>query len=122
MSTTHTSIKPLGHDWEEWERVQEATETENGLEERVCANDPSHKESRIIPSAGHVHHLSKVVAKDATCTENGNHEYWICDQAEDACGRMYADEAGTIDATEEQVTIYAAGHKPGKETGIRIHQ
>ena len=39
----------LGHKWGEWKVVKEATETEEGLEERVCENDPTHTETRPIP-------------------------------------------------------------------------
>ena len=42
-------IKKTGHDWGEWKVVKIATEKEEGLEERVCKNDPTHKETRKIP-------------------------------------------------------------------------
>ncbi len=52
----------LGHDWGEWSVVTEPSCTEAGLEQRICANDPSHIETREIPATGHTW-------KDATCTE-----------------------------------------------------
>ena len=42
-------IKASGHDWGEWTVTKEATETEEGEEQRVCKNDPDHKETRVIP-------------------------------------------------------------------------
>ena len=42
-------IKATGHDWGEWTVTKEATETEEGEEQRVCKNDPEHKETRAIP-------------------------------------------------------------------------
>ncbi len=39
---------PTGHKWGVWKVVKEATEEEEGLEERVCENDESHKETRPI--------------------------------------------------------------------------
>ena len=45
-------IEPLGHDWGEWETVKEPTETEPGLQQRVCRRDPSHVETREIDPLG----------------------------------------------------------------------
>ena len=42
-------VPALGHDWGDWKVKREATETEEGLEERICKIDPSHTESRTIP-------------------------------------------------------------------------
>ena len=42
------TLPAKGHDWGEWKVVKEATAEEEGLEERVCNNDPSHKETRPI--------------------------------------------------------------------------
>lgn len=42
-------VDALGHKWGEWKTVKEATTKEEGLEERVCENDPEHKETRAIP-------------------------------------------------------------------------
>lgn len=41
----------------------------------------------VIPAS---HKLTKVEAKDATCTEDGNIEYWQCD----VCKKTFTDEAG----------------------------
>ncbi|MBQ3899912.1 MAG: fibronectin type III domain-containing protein, partial [Lachnospiraceae bacterium] len=40
---------PTGHKWGEWTVTKAATETEEGVETRVCKNDSSHKETRAIP-------------------------------------------------------------------------
>ena len=40
------------HDWGEWTTVKEPTATEDGLKERVCKNDASHKEQAVIPATG----------------------------------------------------------------------
>ena len=42
-------IPKLGHDWSEWKTVKEATVDQEGLEERVCKRNSSHKETRAIP-------------------------------------------------------------------------
>ncbi|MBQ6314185.1 MAG: fibronectin type III domain-containing protein [Mogibacterium sp.] len=49
---THTedvTVAALGHDWDEWVVVQEATDYEPGLKVRTCKNDPSHTEEEVIP-------------------------------------------------------------------------
>lgn len=40
------------HDWGEWEVTKEPTATEEGLRERVCKLDASHKEQEAIPATG----------------------------------------------------------------------
>ncbi|MBR5382804.1 MAG: hypothetical protein IK133_03190, partial [Clostridia bacterium] len=40
------------HDWGEWVIVKEPTATEDGLKERVCKVDASHKEQEVIPATG----------------------------------------------------------------------
>ena len=53
------------------------------------------------------HDLKKTEAKDATCTEAGNIEYWTCSR----CGETFSDEAGTTPVSEEETLIEALGHK-----------
>ncbi len=42
-------IPPLGHNWGDWEVVEEAGYDHEGLEKRVCLRDGSHVETRVIP-------------------------------------------------------------------------
>ena len=51
--------------------------------------------------------LTKVDAKDATCTEDGNIEYYQCSDPD--CGKLYKDAAGTQEITKDD-TIIKAGH------------
>ena len=52
------------------------------------------------------HSLSKTDAKEATCTEDGNIEYWTCS----VCHKLFSDENGTNETTLADVTIKAIGH------------
>ena len=46
---TYTEVIPaVGHAWGEWVTVKEPSETEEGLAERVCSNDSTHKESKVL--------------------------------------------------------------------------
>ena len=100
----------LGHDWSEWEVVNAATETEEGLETRVCRNDPSHVETGIIPKLTHIHTMSRMEKQDATCTKEGNIEYYTCS----GCGRFFLDEEGTNEINEEDTVIGKTPHTPGE--------
>ncbi|MCD8346811.1 MAG: cadherin-like beta sandwich domain-containing protein, partial [Lachnospiraceae bacterium] len=51
----------------------------------------------------HTHSLTYVGAQDATCTENGNKEYWYCS----GCGKYFNDSDAT---TEINPVIEAKGH------------
>lgn len=76
--------------------------------------------SDVLPSSGgstsveivkpHVHGEGavQIPAKDATCTEAGNKEYYQC-----GCGALFADAACTNPTTIEKVTIPAKGHDWG---------
>ncbi|MBO7701780.1 MAG: hypothetical protein J6S36_02580, partial [Eggerthellaceae bacterium] len=104
----------LGHDWGEWETVKQATETEAGLLKRVCANDETHVQFRLVPKTGHVHVLVKVEAKAPTCTQEGNIEYWQC--SDESCGLCYKDVAGGEWVAEEDTVLAALGHEWGEAT------
>ena len=52
------------------------------------------------------HNLVNTPAKDATCTEAGNIEYWSCSR----CGKRYSDAGGTTEITAEKTVIAANGH------------
>lgn len=58
----------------------------------------------------HVHHLTHFAEKDATCTENGNIEYWQCLGGTNACGKCYADEAATKEIAGTETVVKATGH------------
>ena len=61
----------------------------------------------VIPAS---HKLTKVEAKDATCTENGNKEYWTCKH----CGKYFlSDDTNpeTAKAVELSETVIPASHK-----------
>ena len=46
-------ISALGHDWGDWTVTTPATCTNEGVETRICKRDPSHVETRTIPTTGH---------------------------------------------------------------------
>lgn len=52
------------------------------------------------------HTMEHIPFKDATCTEDGNIEYWHCT----TCGKYFNDEAGTVEITLEDTVIKAKGH------------
>ncbi len=41
-------IPATGHRWSSWTVIQKATQNEEGLKERTCFNDPTHKEYQKI--------------------------------------------------------------------------
>ncbi len=47
-------------------------------------------------------------AKDSTCTENGNVEYWECPE----CGKLFGDLTAEDETTKDKVVVEALGHKP----------
>lgn len=61
----------------------------------------------INPPLGHVcqNHLQKVNATAATCTQDGNNEYYKC-----TCGKIYSDTSAQNEKSESDFTIPATGH------------
>ena len=51
------------------------------------------------------HDMTQVAAKAATCTENGNNEYYVCKR----CNNVFKDELGKTATTVEAETIKAPG-------------
>ena len=109
------AIPATGHSWGAWYEITPATEDTEGLEGRSCLNDSSHTQTRAIPKLAHKHVLQRTAAKEATCTEEGNIEYWTCT----GCGKHFGDEAGTEEIDHEGWIIPKKAHTavvvPGKE-------
>ena len=61
-------------------------------------------ETEKIAATGHT--MTKTEAKAATCTEDGNNEYYTCS----ACGKAFKDADGKTVTTVEAETIAATGH------------
>ena len=61
----------------------------------------------IVLSRGgvHTHNLTKVEAKEASCTVNGNIEYYTCD----SCDKLFSDANGKTQIKAED-TVVKAGH------------
>ena len=52
-SANAVKLPAKGHAYGAWTTVRKATCTQEGEEQRVCANDPGHKETRPIAKTGH---------------------------------------------------------------------
>ncbi|MBQ3269066.1 MAG: Ig-like domain-containing protein [Clostridia bacterium] len=61
-------------------------------------------EAQTLPLAPHA--LTPVGAVESTCTTNGNSAHWKCT----VCGKLFSDEAGTTETTQEAVTIAKIAH------------
>lgn len=61
----------------------------------------------------HVHTLTKVEAKDPTCTVDGNIEHWLCTHT--GCGKLFLDSDAIEEVTAEQVSIPATDHDWSEE-------
>ena len=109
-TTVAAETLPLAdHTWGEWTEVKAATETEKGLEERVCSVCGA-KETRDIPVLAHTHAMVKTDAKASTCKEQGNNEYYTCT----GCGKVFKDAEGKTETTVAAETLLLADHTWGE--------
>ena len=60
--------------------------------------------------SSHVHDLTKVAPKAATCLEAGNREYYVCS----GCDGTFADEEGVMPLSADKYVISAKGHNVAK--------
>ena len=106
-------IPALGHAYSEWTCVEGSNahvrtcgrETCGNIEKQNCtfANDAC---TVCGGKEYHIHATTKVAAADATCTENGNIEYYTCE-----CGKWFTDEKATREiADKNSVVIEKKGH------------
>ena len=92
------------HDWDDGTVKTPAGEYTKGVMLYTCTVCTEMKEEPIAP-LGHTHAPVNTPAKEATCTENGNFEYWYCAGCE-----MYFSDAEcehTVNVTE---TVIPATH------------
>ena len=104
--TEGRSILALGHSFGGWMQTKAPTCTEAGVQTRSCACGVT--ETRVV--AVLAHKLTHISGKAATCTADGNEEYWTCSQ----CKNRFADENCTTKTTLGRVTLKATGHHFGE--------
>ena len=117
------TAKPCDHKNTEIRNAKDATCTKDGNKEywtcehckKYFLSDDTNPETAkavelsetVIPAS---HKLTKVEAKDATCTEDGNKAYWTCEH----CGKYFlSDDTNpeTAKAVELSETVISASHK-----------
>ena len=109
------TTEALGHKWEQetsgsdgvaTDKWYEASEAEDG----VCNARNKFKLCTVCGAkewkGTHVSELTHFEAKDASCTEDGNIEYWYCD----TCKHYFSDENGAIEI-ELDATVIKGGHE-----------
>ena len=63
------------HNWGAWKITKSPTQTENGLAERICTFDSSHKETVILPALTDASVWTKGAYVAPTCGKEGSQEY-----------------------------------------------
>lgn len=63
------------HNWGAWKITKNPTQTENGLAERICTFDSSHKETVILPVLTDASVWTKGAYAAPTCGKEGSQEY-----------------------------------------------
>ena len=117
MTDTDLTIPVIGHT-HTLAHIPEvpATETAAGTKEHWhcsgCGKDFADENGTTeitdltIPVIGHTHTLTHVPEVPATETTTGTKEHWHCD----GCGKDFADENGTTEMTDTDLTIPVIGH------------
>ena len=84
-----------------------------GMQLKNCVKDVNlyrlvNKNFAVVPTNyEHVHkNLTKVEAREATCTAEGNKEYYVCE-----CGKWFSDKLATTETSEAAVKIEKKAHE-----------
>lgn len=94
-----------GHDFStEWIIDSPATCTDSGIQSHYCTRCGEQTDITIIPALGHT--LTHTEAKSASCTEEGNEEYWTCN----ICGKHFSDAEGKVEISIEDTVISKIEH------------
>lgn len=88
-----------------WSVVTDSTEFVNGKELGTCTVC-GYQMERTTPKKTHVHVLSYVEPKNATCTTMGRIGYYLCSR----CHLLYADPQGAVQISEGDTVVRALGH------------
>lgn len=96
------AIEALGHDWGEWEGTP-ATCWDQGVEFRICKNDPTHRETRATEELGH-DWSDWTVEIPATCLEQGK-EVRICKNDSTHRETRATEPLGHTDASQNWVML-----------------
>ncbi|MDO5328925.1 MAG: hypothetical protein Q4E88_02330 [Coriobacteriia bacterium] len=118
MGDSNVEFKASGwnyHVLEEHPRIEPTCTTDGNTQYWKCltcgmcftdaiASQFIEEEDTILPKTGHdlEHHSSK----EATCTVDGNIEYWYCKN----CGKYFSDADAQNEITQEQTVIPHTGH------------
>ncbi len=95
----------------EWIVDREATVNNPGLKHEECkVCEAVRNEDTVIEQLEHTHAMFKIDARTATCTTDGNIDYYICIE----CNNCYLDETGKSNIRKDQTIVKAAGHVYGK--------
>ena len=86
-----------------------ATCTESGVTTytaKVDFNGSTYTDTKEVSVPATGHELKKTDAKEPTCTEDGNKEYWTCD----TCDKYFSDENAETEIQLADTVIEATGH------------
>ena len=92
----------------EWTVDTEATCITDGSKYQPCERCGAKGNITAIPATGHS--LIKTEVKDPTCTEDGNIEYWYCEN----CDKYFSDENAKEEIELENTVLKATGHNWGE--------
>ena len=94
-----------------WIIDRESTETAPGLKHEECTVcDAVRNKDTVIEQLNHTHTMINIKPVPATCSEDGNIEYYYCA----GCKNSYLDKDGKQIVKAEKTVLKATGHTYGK--------
>ena len=101
-----TIMNKSAHDWDGGVVTRQPTCTREGEKTYTCGTCGETKTEAVAKAP---HTLQKTDAKAATCTEDGNNEYYVCSR----CNGVFKDALGETATTVKNEALTALGHDFG---------
>lgn len=105
-----TVVPATGHSFTNYVSNNDATCTQDGTKTAYCDHECGTTKTIADEGSALGHNMTHHDAVSSTCLVQGNIEYYSCSR----CNKLFANESGATELTEEETKIALAAHTPSE--------